>query len=133
MEPTPTPGVTSAFSPLAPPPEGIEVPFLEADPEPLSPTIITSRMRRRSRPLPLENPDDQGQVIAGSTSKRRNFVIRGSAQARAACAGGQNLQAFTGALGAKAPAVSAAANGKFTITGSSDLFNDANAAISRSW
>ena len=63
MEPTSTPGVTSAFSPLAPPPEGIEVPFLEADPEPLSPTIITSRMRRRSRPLPLENPDDQGQVI----------------------------------------------------------------------
>lgn len=65
LEPTPTPGIQSTFSPLVPPPEGIGANFREADVDPLSPTeMLTSRMRRRSRPPPLEDPDlDQGQVI----------------------------------------------------------------------
>ena len=64
LEPAcPTPGVGSTFSPLVPPPEGIEANFMEVETV-LSPTeVIASRMKRRPRPQPLDDPEEEGQVI----------------------------------------------------------------------
>ncbi|KAH9920201.1 ras GEF [Epithele typhae] len=59
-------GVGTTFSPLVPPPEGIEAAFLELEEMLASPTeLITSRMKRRSRPKPLDSPalDEGEQVI----------------------------------------------------------------------